>query len=307
MSKSLEDLKISTEIIKCDLCKSERYLSLFNKMRYGINLTTVICENCSLIYTNPQPTTACLDSFYQDYYHLFHQRKGADESYVSKSARIDARRINTLKQLVNFDDGNKKLLEIACGVGEFINQLTKKTQWDISGIEPGKDSHALCKSKCLNVEKVNFEDFNSDSKFDLLACFFAVDHLKSPKKFFEKCNSLLNHEGLLFIEVGNFNKPFKSFSVLQQLPKLFSFTPITLINYLKNTGFEIVYYNEIKDVLSLVVSKTGTISDKIIKMDTKNLIDRIHWVDKIQTLAEKIPTWFPVSRSIKNALHKSSI
>jgi 2-polyprenyl-3-methyl-5-hydroxy-6-metoxy-1,4-benzoquinol methylase len=307
MTKNLKDLTISTETIRCDLCESESHTPLFNKMRHNINLTTVICENCSLIYTNPQPTKECLDSFYQDYYHLFHQRKGADESYVSKSARIDARRIKALQKVINFEDNNNKVLEIACGVGEFISQLSKITKWEISGIEPGKESHAICESKKLNVEKINFENFSTEIKFDLLACFFAVDHLRSPKQFFEKCNSILKEDGLLFVEIGNFNKPFKPYSELQQLPKLFSFTPIILVNYLKSSGFEIIYYNEIRNVLSVVVRKTAIKSKNIIKTDIDSLKARIYWVDKIQTLAEKVPTWFSISRSIKNALHKISV
>lgn len=306
-SKSLKDLNILTQNIKCDLCGSVHHTPLFLKMRHNLNLTTVICENCSLIYTNPQPTQECLDSFYQDFYHLFHQRKGADEAYVSKSARIDSRRIKALQNVMNFEEGNKKVLEIACGVGEFISQLYQLTKWEISGIEPGKESHTICESKKLKVEKINFENFTTDIKFDLVACFFAVDHLRSPRQFFEKCNTILKEDGLLFIEIGNFNKPFKPYSKLQQLPKLFSFTPIILENYLKSTGFEIIYYKEIRDVLSVVVRKTAVKSNNIIKTNIENLKERIFWVDKIQILADKVPTWFSISRSIKNVLHKISV
>jgi len=307
MAKTLNDLKLITEHIKCDFCENDIHIQLFSVMRHGINLPTVICEKCALIFTNPQPTIECLDSFYEDYYHLFHQRKGADESYVSKSKRIDTRRINTLKQLVNFEDQGKKVLEIACGAGEFIAQLNNCTNWEVSGIEPGKDSHALCVKKGLNVEKINFEDFATDEKYDLIACFFAVDHLRSPKHFFQKCNTLLKDGGMLFIEIGNFNKPFKSYTDYQQLPKLFSLTPITLMNYTKNSGFEVSYYNEVKDVMSVVLNKTSFYSNTFIKTDIKNLMEKINVVDNIQKKAGKIPTWLSYFRSIKNALRKVSL
>ena len=67
---ALKSLKIETVTVKCDFCGGEKFIPLFDNMRHGLNLPTVLCENCALCLTNPQPSEATLASFYENYYRL---------------------------------------------------------------------------------------------------------------------------------------------------------------------------------------------------------------------------------------------
>jgi len=306
--KTLQDLNVNTILIPCDFCGGDKFIHLFDKMRHDLNLNTVICENCALIMTNPQPNEETLQDFYENFYHIFHGRqKGVNDYYIDKSKRLDAERIELLKKIVDFDIKDKKVLEIGCGLGQFIKELGSSTSWDVLGLEPGKDSYEYCKSENINVEKTGIEDFETDIKFDIVASFFVLDHLRSPKTFLNKCSELLNEGGLIFIEVANFYKPSKSYTEWLQFPALYSLGPISLSNYLRSAGFEIIFMRDSKNKLSIFGIKTSIKTKNFVRTDVQVLIDNIYWVDKIHRTASRIPGWNSLLKKTKKALHKISL
>jgi len=306
--QTLQDLNVRTIQIPCDFCGGEKFSPLFDKMRHNLNLNTVICENCALVMTNPQPTDETLQDFYQNFYHIFHGRlKGVNNDYITKSKRLDHQRVELLKKIVDFDIKDKKVLEIGCGLGQFIKELGSSTSWDVLGLEPGKDSFEYCKSENINVEKTGFEDFETDIKFDIVATFYVIDHLSSPKSFLNKCYNLLNEGGLIFIEVSNFYKADRVYTDWLQFPSLFGMGPISISNYLRGAGFEIIYMRNSKFTLSVFAIKTSTKTQNFVKTDVPALIEEIFWVNKIQTAASKIPSWNPLLRKIKKTLSKISL
>ncbi|MCX6995450.1 MAG: hypothetical protein NTY13_06620, partial [Chlamydiae bacterium] len=73
-SKSYRGELKSTETIAkefkqvCDLCGSGQYQVFATRGRGGSKLTTVICSDCGLVYTNPRPTDHENANFYHTSY-----------------------------------------------------------------------------------------------------------------------------------------------------------------------------------------------------------------------------------------------
>jgi 2-polyprenyl-3-methyl-5-hydroxy-6-metoxy-1,4-benzoquinol methylase len=276
-------------------------------MRHGLNLPTVLCENCALCLTNPQPTEATLASFYENYYHLFHGRKkGVEESYIKLSTNLASKRVSLIKKLVTNQMNPMKVLEIGPGAGQFIKQLSAATDWSITGIELGRESYEYCKSENLDVHYVSIENFKTESKFSAIASFHVLEHIRSPKAFLSKCYDLLTEDGLLYIEVPNYYKPGTVYENILQFPHLYNFSHTTLSNYMRKSGFEIIYINE-STHLTVIGRKTTTSAKYFIKTDVSVLAKKILWVDRIQRISSKIPSFTSGLKKIKSTISQISI
>lgn len=305
-NNSLKNLKIETHLVSCDFCGHDKYFPLYDKMRHGLNLPTVICSNCCLCYTNPQPTPNTLSEFYSNYYHLFHGRySGVDKNYLNKSRRFAKRRFETLINVEKNID-QKKILEIGSGAGQFIKKLAE-VGVDAVGIEPGKQSFNYCKSEKINILNVSIEEFNPKEKFDIISSFHVIEHVKSPKSFLKRCYDLLNMNGLIYLEVPNLYKPIGPYSDFFQFPHLFSFSYITLTNYYRSTGFEPIFIKDELHNLTIICRKMSPTSNNFcIKIDPHHLRERIKFVEKIRRLAHSIPK-LPYLRKLKAILIEISI
>lgn len=104
----------------------------------------------------------------------------------------------TLKQEANLN-ADSSVLEVGCGTGQATRSLTRFTQ-HITCVEPGESLLAVAKQKFPNLTFVNckFEDFKSDSKYDMILSATAW-HWVDPKMGYTKAYELLKDGGHLAI------------------------------------------------------------------------------------------------------------
>lgn len=274
--------------VTCDFCGGYNMVLFSNKMRHDLNLDTRICLTCLLVQTNPQPSLASLHQFYDKFYHLFHKRIGIDSSYLSKSKKMARRRFELIKQFVKTEQ-SIKVLEVGPGAGQFMVAVKDNTKWAIEGIELGTESFEWCKSQGLNVENVPIEDFETDTKFDLISSFHVLEHVTSPKSFLQKCSAVLSDEGILYLEVPNFNTPGHPYEEFLQFPHLFNFTRETLTNYLQQQGFAPVYVDE--SIFNLtIISRKNPVKYYIVHSNIEKYLKRAFWKKRIYAINSRIPS-----------------
>ena len=58
----LEDM----EHVGCNLCGSDQPIEIAQRDKYGLELTTVMCRKCGLLYLNPRPTARSYTKFYSE-------------------------------------------------------------------------------------------------------------------------------------------------------------------------------------------------------------------------------------------------
>ncbi|QAT17017.1 hypothetical protein BU251_04340 [Candidatus Velamenicoccus archaeovorus] len=227
--------------IRCDLCQSDRYITIEAMGRFRHPVTNVVCCQCGLVFQNPRLENGELNSFYanhfsEDLYGLI----GADLMSV-----IDGHRFNYIRNYIKenfseYDPRRMKILEIGCGHGGLM-KLLEKDGYCVEGIEP---SISLCKSSCdkgLKVYNCFLEDFVSRHRFDLVLAFHVIEHTSSAVTFMKKINSLLDDKGRVVIETPDvwhlYGDPHTGRDYLFRKDHTFTFSENSLGFLASLTGF----------------------------------------------------------------------
>lgn len=114
------------------------------KDMWGLDVKTVICENCGLIMINPRMNQTSYNKFYDNYYRKIHDDKITLEEYFKLENKRGERIFEFIKSLTNRKIEN--VLEIECGAGGILHTF-KENGCNITGID--------LDSRCINYGKNN--------------------------------------------------------------------------------------------------------------------------------------------------------
>jgi 2-polyprenyl-3-methyl-5-hydroxy-6-metoxy-1,4-benzoquinol methylase len=103
----------------------------------------------------------------------------------------------------------KRVLEIGCGKGRFINALIKNG-FDAHGIEPSLRSYEEARKRgydkvfnCTIQQLHTLPELNK--KFDFIVLWHVLEHLENPQNIIAQLKEFLSPAGSLIIAVPNFN------------------------------------------------------------------------------------------------------
>jgi SAM-dependent methyltransferase len=243
MSKCLE--------INCLLCKITGYGAIVNdKLRDDCSGQHKIyrCLTCGHVQMFPLPTQDDDEVFYNnDIQHKNLMGKIDFEVSRSKASSDTSRRVELIKNMLpnNIDEG-QSVLDIGCGYGFFVDQLTKQGI-NAVGIDVSHIKVALAVEKCAGAfehGKLN-PDFISKNlkKYSIVTLFHVLEHLHEPECFIKSCMMLLKEGGILLIEVPNFGDELLHYSAKYrefyfQRAHLSYFDPPRLELLIRRAGYE---------------------------------------------------------------------
>lgn len=252
--------------------KSAQYMPRYDEIKSDKTIDLVVeqCQNCSLVQLNNSPV---------EYY-----REVIRASGVSESMRKFRK-----KQFSEFIDSyglrGKKIIEIACGGGEYLDVLNE-LECNASGIEFNHRLYNQCISKGLVVahEYVENEDTILNSgKHDGFIMLNYLEHSPNPNALLRGIRKNLSENAYGIIEVPNFDmileKNLFSEFVIDHLTY---FTKQTLQFVLSYNGFELVKFEENWDdyVITAVVkvAKKNNIS-QFVECQQKLLKELSNFID----------------------------
>jgi len=179
----------------CHVCEGTRIYYLFSAADHRI----VRCEDCGLIFLNPQPSDAELGHIYGANYFL-----GSDTEAGRKLAREikQATAKSYLAEIARYRGGAPgRLLEVGCGEGDFL-ELAEAAGWNVAGIEY---SQAACdqarqrlKSGRIICGELRGAGLAAE-QFDLCVISDVLEHVRSPLNFLREIHRLLKSGGTLFV------------------------------------------------------------------------------------------------------------
>ena len=158
----------------------------------GSDLFIIQCMSCGLIQLDNDPVP---------YY----------KEVIRASAFSEEMRKFRSKQFKSwvkeFNLTNKKVLEVGCGKGEYLEILSNAGA-DAYGIEYSKQSVEYCNNNNLSVAQGFLGDNNlnlENKSFDGFMCLSFMEHWPEPNKVLNALSKNLNEGSIGLVEVPNFN------------------------------------------------------------------------------------------------------
>ena len=195
----------------------------------SVNLEIFQCEYCGLVQHNLAPV-----SYYKEVIRA-----------VAFSKEMGAFRVEQLRNWIQDNHlEKKKILEVGCGRGEYIDLLINAGATKVAGIEYAAKSVVTAREKGFNIYQGYLDlDFKipSDFKFNAFTIFSFLEHWPHPNQGLKLIHSALSKEGVGLVEVPNFelilNKGLYSEFTTDHI---FYFDRKSFTFLLEKNGFEVI-------------------------------------------------------------------
>ncbi|MBI3192851.1 MAG: class I SAM-dependent methyltransferase [Ignavibacteriae bacterium] len=245
------------EISRCRICDAQQ----LRQIPFGYNFNSkwfsaLECNECGIIFLDPQPTA---DEFKQMYSHEYFEgdfRCGHAGSYFD-DAVTESLEDNSLLQRFRKLKPAGKFLEVGCAGGAFLN-AAKKVGYEVYGVEFSNDAAELARTKYgLEVVVGDVHDAKfPDNMFDVIFLGDVLEHLPNPLASVKELHRILAPKGVVIFECPTqtntiFSRVgFLLYSMLNKratvnMPPyhVFEYRPNSMTNLINKCGLRVIETN----------------------------------------------------------------
>lgn len=238
---------------KCPWCGSEKaQINLWLKDEFLTKEDFHICEclNCGLLYTMPRPDKDKIGAYYKSEAYYSHQEN--KKGFIPKVyERVKSINLKHKYRLATSGMQPGKLLDIGCGVGDFLH-TAEMHGWECIGVEPSEDAKAIAQKR-MKGKIITSEELESfpDGAFDVITMWHVLEHVDDLKWQVAQLQRLVKPFGRVVIALPNYKSYdgqfYKEHWAAYDVPRhLNHFNRITLSKIFKTSGLEIVKMDELK-------------------------------------------------------------
>lgn len=225
---------------KCPWCDSDnnhQFLKLKDYFLTQEDFEILECNDCKLLFTTPCPAPDKIGDYYKSEEYLSH-----NDEKKSLFARIyNIVKKTNIKNKFNIAVGNKqsavRILDIGCGVGDFLN-YAKEKGCKITGIEPNDDARKIAEKK-LNIKVFSPAELENlpDNSFDIITMWHVLEHVADLKTEIHHLQRLLKNDGRLILALPN----YKSFDAEYYKDKWAAYDVPRHLNHFSRTSIENIF------------------------------------------------------------------
>ncbi|MEZ4230199.1 MAG: class I SAM-dependent methyltransferase [Polyangiaceae bacterium] len=236
----------STEHVSCVVCGADEPIPVGAKARFNMDVSSVTCARCGLVYITPRPTIEDMARYYATSYRIHYGSVGAiraDGTRITPDspdweAYTDGRYQHQAELVAPLLQPGAKVLEMGCRYGRTLSLLADKHGAIPYGIEPGEADAEKARKAGVNCFTGTVENFDpGETRFDLIQSFHVLEHVHDPLAVLMRLRGWLAPGGKLLVEVPNVHQPY---GLLEgnffQNVHLFNFGPHTLSVLFKRAG-----------------------------------------------------------------------
>jgi 2-polyprenyl-3-methyl-5-hydroxy-6-metoxy-1,4-benzoquinol methylase len=212
---------------------------LADRDRDGKPLSTVLCEGCGLVFTNPRPTPEAVKAYYRDAYRVEYKASlQPSPRHVYRAGQVAVERIGYLKPLLS---PGCKVMDLGAGGGELL-YLLRSQGYDAAGIEPNEGYGEFARTVLgLPVQRGGYQEAKVEpGSMDVVTAFHVVEHLEHPVEAMRVMKGWLKPGGQLLVEVPNVASTCQWPGSRFHFAHLFNFSPKTLPMAGRQAGLEVV-------------------------------------------------------------------
>jgi len=240
--------------MNCNLCGSKNFKKDYWKIG---NLGYTKCNKCGLIFQCPMFTQEELSEIYKNYFIFKRESQGLEYGYRNYEHE---RSVNNFKKhylswLNKYITEKDSFLDFGCGTGNLI-KLMREQGHKAEGCEFSEEAIAILVKK--QIPFWQYKDIDKiKKKYRYISIIDVIEHLESPSEDLKKIASLLEDNGLLFIETVNSDDFFVKYIYKNNWqgigpPHLYLWGEKTLTKLLKKFGFKIIEIKKYKMSGSLI-------------------------------------------------------
>ena len=192
------------ELKNCPVCNSNK-IHFKNKAgssdqpQEPLKWSVYGCDDCGLVFLNPQPTWDDLVAYYPPDYLCYNTHVEDEERVVEEAKQKNEHRHIPIP-------AGKRLLDVGCGGGSFL-QVLKKLGVEVKGVDPGVSATAAARESGLDVFTGTLEEYiaqnGTDEKFDVITCSHVLMATPSPAGTLDCMRQLLAPNGYIWVAVPN--------------------------------------------------------------------------------------------------------
>ena len=199
------------------------YLKVKDHSVSGEKFELIENSEYGFLETTPQPPSEKLPEYYksEDYISHTDSKRNLFEKTYHLVRNISLKK--KLKLINSFSSESKKLLDVGCGTGDFL-QMAFQNNWTVLGIEPNEQARDIANKKTNNSvfetgQLIKFEE----SSFDVITLWHVLEHLPKLEEQIATFKKLLKKQGTLIIAVPNYKsfdaKHYKNFWAAYDVPR----------------------------------------------------------------------------------------
>lgn len=192
-------------MIPCPVCGNNNYLSHLFLEDYFLTkekFTIIKCEKCGLLVTHPQPPADTITKYYNSTKYISHSTRSKNFFDIFYGF-IRNKTIHSKIKLINKYAKGKKLLDIGCATGIFLDAC-RKNGYQVEGIEPGEIVRQFATEKFnLNVYDVEYLKSYEPSTFDIITMWHVLEHVDDINERMSIINKILKVDGTALIALPN--------------------------------------------------------------------------------------------------------
>lgn len=205
------------------MSKKSLYISTKDYSVSGEEFQLLINNEFGFLETHPLPDLENLPEYYksEDYISHTDSKRNLFEKVYHIIRSISLKR--KLNLINSIPISGKKLLDVGCGTGDFLN-VAQNNNWTVIGIEPNPNARAIANKKTndsvFDVDQLQRFDKHS---FDIITLWHVLEHLPNLHQQIQNLKSLLKESGRLIIAVPNHNsfdaQHYKNFWAAYDVPR----------------------------------------------------------------------------------------
>lgn len=220
------------------------YLTVKDHSVSGEDFQLLINNRFGFLETYPAPLPDKLTEYYKTEDYISHtdtKRNLFEKVYHFVRSLALKRKLNLIN---SFSTEEKKLLDIGCGTGDFL-QTIQQDNWMVSGIEPDKNARQIANSKTNNVvSDIDQMTLFESHSFDVITLWHVLEHLPNLDEQISMLKRLLKKKGTLVIAVPNFKSfdanYYKEFWAAYDVPRhLWHFSQEAIQSIFERNSFKI--------------------------------------------------------------------
>ena len=233
--------------VSCNLCGSDDYQVIWRgkDWAYGSpgSFDMVRCRQCRLVYLNPRPTLDEIGAYYPQEYEPYRRTARALRSpLLELHQRLKLRsRVRAVTRLAT----EGRLLDVGCGSGGFLREMSRLDGWQVSGIEISSQMARFAREQLgLEVSQGTLEDARLPAgTFDVVTMWDVLEHVHDPQETLRYVERILKPGGWLLVSTPNADsvdaRLFGRYWIGLDMPRhLYVFSRETLEATLRKAGLE---------------------------------------------------------------------